>query len=93
MRLIDADSLKNSLPKCDMELHIIDIKRKIDAAPTIEPKRGKWVDKCARDWRCSECGESIDKVRHVDGYCYDDLPNFCPNCGANMKGNSHENND
>lgn len=53
----------------------------VDAAPV---KHGQWVDHCVRDWRCSECGEKIIKVRNVDGYCYDDKPNYCPNCGAKM---------
>lgn len=47
-------------------------------------KHGRWVDHFVRDWRCSECGEPIYKVRNVDGYCYDDKPNYCPNCGAKM---------
>lgn len=49
-------------------------------------KQGRWVDHMVRDWRCSECGEPINKVRKVDGYCYDDKPNYCPNCGADMRG-------
>ena len=49
-------------------------------------KRGEWVDHFVRDWRCSECGEQIYTVRNVDGYCYDDKPNYCPNCGARMDG-------
>lgn len=52
----------------------------------VEVVHGKWVDYCVRDWRCSECGEKILKVRNVDGYCYDDKPNYCPNCGAKMDG-------
>ena len=61
--------------------------------PTIEAepvRHGRWVDHCVRDWRCSECGEKVKKVRNVDGYCYDDKPNYCPNCGAKMDGDSHE---
>lgn len=57
---------------------------------TIDPEslrpKGRWVDHMVRDWRCSECGEKIHKVRNVDGYCYDDKPNYCPNCGAKMEG-------
>lgn len=50
-----------------------------------EPVRhGRWEDSLVRDWRCSECGEKIEKVRKVDGYCYDDKPNYCPNCGVKM---------
>lgn len=53
-----------------------------DVAPVVH---GRWIDHFVRDWRCSECGEPIYKVRNVDGYCYDDKPNFCPNCGADMR--------
>ena len=62
--------------------------RDIRLAPTIDAVlvvHGRWVDHMCRDWRCSECGEKIHKVRNVDGYCYDDKPNYCPNCGAKMK--------
>ena len=52
-----------------------------------EIKKGKWIDKCVRDWRCSKCGCDIQKIRKVDGYCYDDLPNYCPDCGAEMREN------
>lgn len=60
----------------------------IPAADVVEVVHGKWVDHCVRDWRCSECGEKINKVRNVDGYCYDDKPNYCPNCGARMDGDN-----
>ena len=53
-------------------------------------RHGRWVDHMCRDWRCSECGEKINKVRNVDGYCYDDKPNYCPNCGAKMDGDEHD---
>ena len=59
---------------------------KIPAADVAPVVRGRWVDHMVRDWRCSECGEKIHKVRKVDGYCYDDKPNYCPNCGARMDG-------
>lgn len=52
-----------------------------DVAPVVH---GRWVDHMVRDWRCSECGEAILKVRKVDGYCFADKPNYCPNCGARM---------
>ena len=55
------------------------------AADVVPVVHGRWVDHMVRDWRCSECGEKIHKVRNVDGYCYDDKPNYCPNCGAYMK--------
>lgn len=62
-------------------------------AADVEPVRhGRWLDYMCRDWHCSECGEKISKVRNVDGYCYDDKPNYCPNCGAKMElEDNHEN--
>lgn len=66
--------------------YCIDIVRKIPAADVAPVRHGRWVDHCVRDWRCSECGDKIIKFRSVDGYCYDDKPNFCPNCGARMDG-------
>ena len=83
MRLIDADALMEKYHKTT----VWDSWVEINNAPTVdaEPvKHGKWVDKCVRDWRCSECNCEIQKIRHVDGYCYNDLPNYCPNCGAKM---------
>lgn len=56
------------------------------AADVVEVRHGKWVDHMVRDWRCSICGEKINKVRNVDGYCYEDKPHYCPNCGARMDG-------
>lgn len=80
MRLIDADSAPIWLNTMACE--------QIKLMPTIDPEslrpRGRWIDHMVRDWRCSECGERIHKVRNVDGYCYDDKPNYCPNCGARM---------
>lgn len=95
-RLIDADALKKLRDdyiqgriKFDGDEYDL-----IDKCPTIEAepvKHGRWLDHMVRDWRCSECGEPINKVRNVDGYCYDDKPNYCPNCGAKMDGGSNEN--
>lgn len=49
-------------------------------------RHGRWVDKMVRDWHCSECG----KKASFDGYCYDDKPNYCPNCGCKMDGGNNE---
>lgn len=91
MRLIDADALRMLWLDEDpnLEFEINTVLESIDEQPTIdaEPVRhGRWEDSLVRDWRCSECGEKIEKVRKVDGYCYDDKPNYCPNCGVKMDG-------
>lgn len=90
-RLIDADALicEALTEACfdsrteDVFLDLIDAQPTIDAEPV---RHGRWEDSLVRDWRCSECGEKIEKVRKVDGYCYDDKPNYCPNCGVKMDG-------
>ena len=51
--------------------------------PSAEPKRGKW-----RHYEgvltCMECGaEFYDDIMEYTG---DEVPHFCPDCGANMEG-------
>lgn len=100
MRAIDADKLAKLykgwlsqliLPEDEKDKQAIETCIAVlEDAPTIDPEslrpQGEWVDHMVRDWRCSLCGDKIQKVRVVDGYCYDDSPNYCPNCGARMKG-------
>lgn len=89
MRLIDADAVVLQSRKDLYAYEASLVKDYLDLFPTIEVepvRHGRWVDHMVRDWRCSECGEKINKVRNVDGYCYDDKPHYCPNCGARMDG-------
>lgn len=50
----------------------------IDQAPTIEPKRGEWIN-VSGSWspneKCSVCGEVVHEYNY----------NFCPYCGADMR--------
>lgn len=66
--------------------------KRMEKCPLIEVserKVGEWVDELVyRDWEiwdgytyCSEC-----KQTHEYGY----RPKFCPNCGAEMKGESDD---
>lgn len=66
----------------------------IDAAPTVDPETLRPVAQWEGQydgysdgepvydvWECSNCGHTID-----DGTdCKDDLPNYCPACGAKME--------
>lgn len=58
--------------------------------PLVEPKRikGKWVGTDTQcGIVCSVCGVAVDDFCHSADYMdLDYEPNFCPNCGANMKG-------
>jgi rubrerythrin len=89
MRLIDADAL---IDKTDdrYSLHEIgrrerdDIVDALEYAPTIQPKRGKWIHHpeigWGETWLCDQCGEKTTST--VMGK---PRANFCPMCGAKME--------
>ena len=97
-RLIDADALyqivKLAWDTSDSEDFEKSVFIAIATAPTIEPKKGKWIDSERPKWdgttyflrQCSVCGyERTD--------CNADLDTaYCPNCGADMRGEGHETN-
>ena len=62
------------------------IEREINAIPSADRPQGEWIDRGMRvpsSWvkKCSLCGYETDTWR----WC-----NFCPNCGAKMKGADDE---
>ena len=98
MRMIDADALRDNLQAlayddwnqgvttswADAYREVADM---VEEMPTIEPKTGKWISLDdfrgkynVYGYKCSECGEHSE---------YEE--NYCPNCGADMRGNDHEN--
>lgn len=99
MRLIDADRLLEDkriekyyhLKNGDIAIPLIDIKR----APTIEErKKGQWRNIQIGEWlgvECTACKIAHDwrEVPHVNGggvAWY-----FCPECGADMRGEGNGN--
>lgn len=93
MRLIDADALRDEIAVLfERNPKLIDgwlayaVEDTIDDAPTIDPvKHGKWI-KAERQgcWsyadvykQCSECGNVTFLAEKM---------NYCPNCGADMRG-------
>ena len=92
MRLIDADALKEEVSKKKVVGRFNTLSL-IDAAPTIiwcnktsegyplmdlRPKEeGKWIihDRENLKYGCNQCGN----LTNINS-------NFCPNCGADMKG-------
>lgn len=87
MRLIDADALPmyeelfmNGINNSGVWVRYRDVENLIRNAPTIEErKKGRWLDK-GRKICCSECGRSL--------FC---ATNFCPECGADMRGDGNDN--
>lgn len=87
MRMIDADILvQDTIQEYARSKQYRDaIIRMVNKAPTIEPKRGEWVETFdhsrlapIRRFACSECkAEWLPEV----ALKY----KFCPNCGADMR--------
>ena len=55
-----------------------------------EHKKGKWDNKkIAFYWVCSECGAEV-RSNIAEVYLTEHTLNFCPNCGADMRGDENE---
>ena len=65
--------------ECCSCLHPEDCWAEIKALPSAEPKTGEWKPKNHRTDYCSNCGFEETQWRTTDY-------NFCPSCGARMKG-------
>jgi hypothetical protein len=100
MRLIDADELLTAFPVDDEPtLTKSCVRMTIQHMPTIEPQRGKWVGVHAYCNHLNEEAKVNGKTeRYVPSgmvigvYCNkcwciaDKKSDFCPYCGADMKG-------
>lgn len=91
MRLIDADELIEMAYRMRLDSRE-QIACMIESAPTIEPeqKRGRWIKDCnvAFYWKCSECGAYLFWRKEDYLLRENDNPNYCPNCGARMEGDT-----
>ena len=63
---------------CEYDTKLIDEIPVVDVAPVVH---GRWISKNHHGYEwvfvCSNCD-------YVDGYPFNDRPNYCPNCGARM---------
>lgn len=100
MKLIDADALRARMYhdafETDSDMQKWDggcwirykmFENAIEDAPTIEPKKGKWID-CVTSahWKCSECGDRAPMYWDANRQEYDEWYSaYCPNCGAKME--------
>ena len=89
MRLIDAEGIRIK-PECMHDIcgmamiRVEDIVRIINEQPTIRRRSGGWISvplKRARICSCCGCDEPY-KFADDDA----DIYNFCPHCGADMRG-------
>ena len=58
-----------------------------DVAPVVH---GRWIDDGTEfGCQCSECGKTLDDyVAPTEYASLNEIPNFCPNCGAKMEENN-----
>ena len=65
----------------------------IEAVPSADRPQGEWIEKIVDDVKITVCS-SCDKeptFTHFYGSCGNySLSDFCPNCGARMKGADDE---
>lgn len=91
MRLIDADALKECIKKRLLNGMIIGwLFSIVDAIPTIDPEslrpEGEWIE---HEW--AEESEGLLISNYECTVCHEwvrNKSNFCPNCGADMRGES-----
>lgn len=86
-RYIDADYLDELIAQLNHEgrgitrneYKMIDnILFEFPTADVVERKKGKWIEVCGV-FRCSKCEK-----------CYPYATDYCPNCGAEMKGEDND---
>lgn len=86
-RTIDTVDEENYLRSCGAYVVFVEAKLLLENQPTIdavEAKHGEWIDeKNGYYWfgKCSSCRKEFA----IDGWYASDM-NYCPNCGAVMKG-------
>lgn len=104
--LISRQALKNALTDWQMEYAekgkdverfetlgaVIEL---VEQLPTIEPKRGKWVERGENDdgthnIQCSACEAGYKSKGHANSIYTKQRFHFCPNCGADMRERSEE---
>lgn len=75
---------------CEHCCPLNDFEDLIDNAPTVvnknlttERPQGEWYHSCEKGWECSQCHEVVKEMPTAmrKANC-----NFCPNCGADMRG-------
>lgn len=97
--LIDRYEVIELLKRMRREM-ITTVEDKINAMPSAEPRKGKWIPHCEMSreyfgtvvvnveyeyWFCDACGYRVEKGQP--------MYNFCPNCGADMRDGKGEKNE
>ena len=84
MRLIDTDEVRLQKGFFEKVTNVPKFYEWLDSLPSVQPERknGTWIDETFKPWglvyhpyRCDQCGDHADCTY-----------NYCPNCGADMRG-------
>lgn len=83
---ISKDDVRRILEQSETRSQAMEM---VDAMPSIEPKKGKWIHKpelgWGETWICSECGEkTTSTIMGEPRY------EWCPMCGADMRQEGEE---
>ncbi len=97
MRLIDAERLCENckdFPQCKGEFKAeCAVYVEVAAQPTIDPAslrpKGEWIMRGGKLY-CSHCGERAGVARDREDFWYTKGTDACPNCGADMRGDTDE---
>lgn len=82
---ICKEDIRNKLYDEDaITMRGIDIINNYPAADVREVKKGRWINQGADSEICSACG-SMFYISALFAVGINDEPDFCPNCGADMK--------
>ena len=86
--LVDTMSVCVSMDECNgmrsMKERAMSALERIPAADVRPVKEGYWIENCT-DYTCSACG-GVVKDEIVYMLQTEELPDYCPNCGAKMGG-------
>lgn len=78
---IKALNCEKSDWNCDYNVPIDNCIKRLNKVKSADRAQGEWKSKHNGYWTCSECGLSF--LFYAKG-------NYCPNCGARMKGADDE---
>lgn len=70
--------------KIDISKAVDDVIEQLKSKGYTPVKRGKWE----KD-KCSECKKSLEDIFTGDFYYDYDKVHYCPNCGADMRGDEN----
>lgn len=76
-----SDSFEEQYRLCPIRILC---KNAVPAADVREAKKGRWINQGADSEICSACGSRF-YISALFAVGINDEPNFCPNCGADMK--------